>query len=129
MRISDWSSDVCSSDLTPGVAFLSAAEYHARSLAACPGDDRRVPASHRSAPGAGGESVFPGGAQHVPVAQQVAAQQGGVMSLFNPDTLTLREMAGLLRRGVLTRASLLEFYLQRHRTRPDERRGGKRCGS
>ncbi|MFJ2683811.1 amidase [Pseudomonas sp. NPDC087342] len=35
------------------------------------------------------------------------------MSIFNPDTLTLREMAGLLRRGVLTSVSLLEFYLQR----------------
>ncbi|MFW0887195.1 UNVERIFIED_CONTAM: amidase [Pseudomonas sp. JL1] len=35
------------------------------------------------------------------------------MSLFNPDTLTLREMAGLLRRGVLTSVTLLEFYLQR----------------
>ncbi|RON55226.1 amidase [Pseudomonas frederiksbergensis] len=33
--------------------------------------------------------------------------------MFNPDTLTLREMAGLLRRGVLTSVSLLEFYLQR----------------
>lgn len=35
------------------------------------------------------------------------------MSVFNPDTLTLREMAGLLRRGVLTSVSLVEFYLQR----------------
>ncbi len=35
------------------------------------------------------------------------------MSLFNPDTLTLREMAGLLRRGALTSVELLEFYLQR----------------
>lgn len=35
------------------------------------------------------------------------------MSILNPDTLTLREMAGLLRRGVLTSVSLLEFYLQR----------------
>lgn len=33
--------------------------------------------------------------------------------MFNPDTLTLREMAGLLRRGVLTSVTLLEFYLQR----------------
>jgi len=33
--------------------------------------------------------------------------------MFNPDTLTLREMAGLLRRGVLTSASLVDFYLQR----------------
>ncbi|MGF6455155.1 amidase [Pseudomonas frederiksbergensis] len=33
--------------------------------------------------------------------------------MFNPDTLTLREMAGLLRRGVLTSVNLLEFYLQR----------------
>ncbi len=35
------------------------------------------------------------------------------MSIFNPNTLTLREMAGLLRRGVLTSVNLLEFYLQR----------------
>lgn len=35
------------------------------------------------------------------------------MSVFNPDTLTLREMAGLLRRGALTSVGLLEFYLQR----------------
>ncbi|UZE85342.1 amidase [Pseudomonas viciae] len=35
------------------------------------------------------------------------------MNMFNPDTLTLREMAGLLRRGVLTSVTLLEFYLQR----------------
>ncbi|UUQ65477.1 amidase [Pseudomonas fuscovaginae UPB0736] len=33
--------------------------------------------------------------------------------MFNPDTLTLREMAGLLRRGALTSVELLEFYLQR----------------
>ncbi|ROM65057.1 amidase [Pseudomonas brassicacearum] len=33
--------------------------------------------------------------------------------MFNPDTLTLREMAGLLRRGALTSVTLLEFYLQR----------------
>ncbi|MBM0138818.1 amidase [Pseudomonas cannabina pv. alisalensis] len=33
--------------------------------------------------------------------------------MFNPNTLTLREMAGLLRRGVLTSVNLLEFYLQR----------------
>ncbi|BBP76220.1 amidase [Pseudomonas sp. Ost2] len=33
--------------------------------------------------------------------------------MFNPDTLTLREMAGLLRRGALTSVNLLEFYLQR----------------
>lgn len=35
------------------------------------------------------------------------------MNMFNPDTLTLREMAGLLRRGALTSVTLLEFYLQR----------------
>ncbi|WP_238350160.1 hypothetical protein [Pseudomonas sp. SWRI154] len=39
------------------------------------------------------------------------------MSMFNPDTLTLREMAGLLRRGVLTSVTLLEFYLLRIKER------------
>ena len=45
------------------------------------------------------------------------------MSLFNPDTLTLREMAGLLRRGVLiVRPHVLDLDLRRRR---GARHGGR----
>src|SRR3546814_3250270 len=71
MRISDWSSDVCSSDLVPLAPPL------ARALGKLPAGDDRTRGAGRGARGRPARLAGPGGVAAVPARRLVVAAQAG----------------------------------------------------